>query len=446
MVNVSKNFNKFCDFGFNKAILCILKSMNYITPTSVQKKCIPFILNNYNILGVAKTGSGKTAAYILPILNKIIIDIDVIQCLVLAPTRELVIQIINFLNIFAKKFNIKTLALYGGQKYYPQLISLKKGVHIIVATPGRLLDHLKSKNLNLSRLKVLVLDEADEMLNMGFLEDVKSIMLQVNQDCQKILFSATMPLSIKKVVYKFIHSAKEIYISKDKYHVPQGIMQYYCFMFSYKEKLIALMKFIETEVYSVVIIFVRTKSYTTELCSYIISKGYTCLFLNGDMNQNLREKTIQRLRTNNNPLILVATDIASRGLDLKNVDLVINYDIPMDINSYIHRVGRTGRAGKIGKTILFVTINSRKESRFLYMLKKVIKNINKITIPSKQIIDKKRIYKISKLISEINLVNSSKYSFYKNLLQKIIKHSNLEINQITLSLLVLFYNKIFPYY
>ncbi len=436
--------NKLCNFnifGFRKEILRVLDEVGFRKPTDIQKKCIPLFLKGHDILGIAKTGSGKTAAYILPILNKIS-KINKIQSLILLPTRELVIQTTNFFNTFNKYIKLNILSLYGGQKYNIQLNSLKKGVHIIVATPGRLLDHLKSNNLSLSELKILVLDEADEMLRMGFIEDVKKIIFYTNKKRQNILFSATMPFVIKKIVYELMRNPKEVYVSKKKYNIPSNITQYYCLV-SYKNKRNILMKFLESEFYSAAIIFVRTKIYTTELSSFIESRGYSCLFLNGDMTQDLRERTINKLR-NGEILILVATDIASRGLDIKNINLVINYDIPMDIDSYVHRIGRTGRVDEKGKTILFVS--NSKENRFLFFVKKYIKNINKINIPSNKVLLRKRFLKISDLISNVNLRKDTKFFLFLNkFLNKIIKHLNLDINKISISLLALVYERFFSF-
>ncbi len=433
-----KNFY-FNKFKLKNELLKVIKEIGYIKPTKIQKICIPLFLEGHDILGIAKTGSGKTASFVLPLLNKILLNNNNLQVLVLAPVRELVIQITNSFILFSKYIkNIKILSLYGGQKYNIQFLGLKKKPNIIIATPGRLLDHLKRKTLNLLKIKFLVLDEADEMFKMGFINDVKKIILNIKFKHQTVLFSATMSEKIKKIIYRFMKFPKEINLSLDNYKniLPENIYQYYCLIYSYKFKLNILMKFLEIEKFNALIIFVRTKIFTVKLSNFIEKYGYICSPLNGDMNQNLREKIINDFR-NGKISILIATDIASRGLDIKLVDLIINYDLPIDYNSYIHRIGRTGRFDKIGKAILFI---EKKELKFLYNLKKNIKfKIKKISIPNNNILLKNRIDKVINLIYKKFNKKINK-DFYKNILNIIKKKLNINKYNLNLILLDIIYN------
>ncbi len=438
MINNKNNFFSFSNLKLKKELLEVIKEIGYTKPTNIQIKCIPLYLKGCDILGIAKTGSGKTASYVLPILNCILLNSNLLQALVLVPTRELSIQISNYFKIFCKYIKFKVLSLYGGQKYNIQLIGLKDKPNIIVSTPGRLIDYLNRGLLNLNNIKYLVLDEADEMLRFGFLNDVKKILSYIKNKHQTSLFSATISNNIKNIASKFMFFPKEINLSFNNNNkidnIPKNIKQYYCLIYFFKDKFNILVKFLEIEKFNAIIIFVRTKSYTIKLSNLLIKIGYSCAPLNGDMDQNLREKTIYNLR-NNKISILVATDIASRGLDINNVDLIINYDLPMDIKSYIHRIGRTGRAEKIGKAILFI---EKKELFFLNMLKnKINVFINKINIPNNKTILKKRInniiIKIKNLYRKENILNNK---FYLNILNTINNKLNIK-NKIFLNLILL---------
>lgn len=438
--NILKKNNTFNQFGLKPNILRLLQEIKYNIPTDIQLKCIPYFLQNYDILGIAKTGSGKTASYILPILNKIISSINILQVLVLIPTRELAIQIANSFKEFSKYIpNIKILALYGGQKYFVQIQSLKKGVHIIIATPGRLLDHIKKNNVSINRIKILVLDEADEMLHIGFIKDVKLILSKITHKHQTVLFSATMPNFIHKISKNFMYKPKIINFLTPDETIPSTIQQYYC-LIQHHSKIESLINFLETEVFTTVIIFVRTKNSTVIISSILQKKGYLSLSLNGDMNQNNREQTLNKLR-NKTISILVATDLAARGLDILHINLIINYDIPTDLDTYIHRIGRTGRAGNIGKTILFIENHER---FFLSLIKKKkYICIKQILIPDKHILLQNRILKLSNLI---NLQLDTKLNiFYTKLLNCIKEHIPLNETQITLSLLHLIYTKYYSH-
>ncbi|QCI26817.1 DEAD/DEAH box helicase [Buchnera aphidicola (Thelaxes californica)] len=416
--------NKFLTFGLNDYIIRSLQDLNYITPSPIQTACIPLLLKGYDVLGMAQTGSGKTAAFALPLLHNININLKKPQILVLAPTRELAVQVAEACSLFSKYINgINVLALYGGQRYELQLKALKKGPQIVVGTPGRLLDHLNRKTLNLSHLYSLVIDEADEMLRMGFIEDVETIMRSIPKKRQTALFSATMPEAIRRITRRFMNTPKEIKIQSSITNCPD-IRQ--SFWIVYGRKTDALIRFLEVEDFSATIIFVRTKSATLEVSEVLEKHGYNSAALNGDMNQSLREQTLERLK-NGTLDILIATDVAARGLDVDRISWVINYDIPMDAESYVHRIGRTGRAGRSGKALLFV---ENRERRLLKNIERIVKTtIREVTIPNVNILAQKRLKKLSEKIKIY--LNSSDLEKYKQLLPKIYPHE--EINLLNLS-------------
>lgn len=414
--------SKFSFFGLNNNIIKSLNDMNYIQPSPIQKICIPLLLNGFDVLGMAQTGSGKTAAFALPLLNNINLLLKFPQILVLTPTRELAIQVSVAFSDFSKYIkNINILALYGGQRYDLQLKSLRFGPQIVVGTPGRLLDHLNRGTLNLSKLNSLVLDEADEMLRMGFIEDVKNIMKKIPSKHQTALFSATMPNIIKKIAHEFMVKPKEIFIKSNITTRPNIKQNYWLVCIKKKD---ALIRFLEVEVFSAVIIFVRTKNSTLKVSEILERNGYNSAALNGDMNQILREQTLEKFK-NGYLDILIATDVAARGLDVDRISLVINYDIPMDVESYVHRIGRTGRAGRTGKALLFV---ERRELRLLKNIEKIIKSkIIEIKLPNMKILSLCRLKKFSiKVKKKLKSNNLNKYLFLFKKLQ-FIHNLNSEI-------------------
>ncbi len=438
-LNSFNNINNFDNLGLNKRLLKIIYDIGYKVPTDIQIKCIPLFLKGKDILSIAKTGSGKTASFVLPILNNIEFNNN-LQVLILSPTRELVIQIFNFFKLFIKYFKkIKIISIYGGQSYNIQFNNLKKKPNIIIATPGRLLDHLNKKTICLYNIKILVIDEADEMLHMGFINDVKNIIKNIKIKHQTALFSATMSLDITKIARNIMNNPEEIILNKDNINL--NIIQYFCFINS-KFKTNILINFLETEIFNRLIIFVKTKDFSLKLSSLLEKKGYLSSALNGNINQSLREKIIYNFR-NGFINILVATDIASRGLDIDNVNLIINYDIPYNICSYIHRIGRTGRADNIGKSILFL---ENKDLRFLRLInRKFNNNIKRIYVPDFNTLLNVRFNKILHLIKKNFNKNYLLLNFYKNLLNKITNFFNdkKEIQDITLSLLILVYENNF---
>ncbi|QJC35779.1 DEAD/DEAH box helicase [Enterobacteriaceae endosymbiont of Donacia sparganii] len=427
----------FTKFGLNKFILKSLKDIGYIKPSPIQKKCIPYLLLKKDVLGIAQTGSGKTAAFILPLLNNLNLSIKKTQVLILTPTRELAIQVAEAASIFAKYINgINILALYGGQSYQIQLKRLHLGVQIIIATPGRLLDHIQRKTVNLSKLNSLVIDEADEMLRMGFIEDVEKILSTIPKGYQTSLFSATMPKRIKNITKNFMFNPYEVSIKTDTKTIPD-IKQTYWLI--YGKKIDALMKFLETENFDAALIFVKTKISTIEIADILKQFSYNSAALNGDMNQNNREKTLEKFRKGKLD-ILIATDIAARGLDVDRIDLVINYDIPMDIESYIHRIGRTGRAGRQGKSLTFIEY---REKRLLKNIERRIKcSINEILLPNSKILCQKRLEKfIIKIKEEENSINNIDLIQYKNIISTLILKSDINQEKLIAILLKLSQNK-----
>ncbi|QJC32159.1 DEAD/DEAH box helicase [Enterobacteriaceae endosymbiont of Donacia versicolorea] len=418
----------FAKFGLNKFLLKSLNNTGYLKPSPIQKKCIPYLLTGKDVLGIAQTGSGKTAAFILPLLNNLNLSIKATQVLILTPTRELAIQVAEATLIFAKYIHGVNIApLYGGQSYHIQLKNLRLGVQIIIATPGRLLDHIKKKTVNLTKLRSLVIDEADEMLRMGFIEDVEKILSTIPKGYQTSLFSATMPQRIKNITKKFMIHPYEIFIKTNIKTIPD-IKQTYWII--YGKKIDALMKFLETENFDAVLIFVKMKTSTIEISDILKQFGYDSAPLNGDMKQSNREQTLEKFR-NGKLKILIATDIAARGLDVDKINLVINYDFPMDIESYIHRIGRTGRAGRQGKSLTFIEY---REKRLLKNIERRIKcNIREIVLPNSKILCQKRLEKfITKVQKEVNNINLKKY---KDILSKIL--IRIDVNQETLMTILL---------
>jgi ATP-dependent RNA helicase DeaD len=347
----------FADLNISAPVLKALKEVGYETPSPIQAATIPLLLANRDVLGQAQTGTGKTAAFALPILSRIDIKQATPQALVLAPTRELAIQVAEAFQSYAahiKGFHV--LPIYGGQSYGPQLSALRRGVHVVVATPGRVIDHIEKGSLDLSQLKTLVLDEADEMLRMGFIDDVEHILQQTPPERQTTLFSATMPPAIKRIAKTYLRDPAEVTVAA-KTGTAENITQRY-WLVAGMQKLDALTRILEAEPFDGMIIFARTKLGTEELASKLQARGFAATAINGDMAQQQRERTIEQLK-NGKIDILVATDVAARGLDVERISHVINYDVPSDPESYTHRIGRTGRAGRSGEAILFITPRER---------------------------------------------------------------------------------------
>jgi len=348
----------FSELGLGDAVLKALKDVGYETPSAIQAATIPPLLSGRDVLGVAQTGTGKTAAFALPILSRLDLSQKSPQALVLAPTRELALQVCEAFERYASHLKgVHVLPVYGGQGYGVQLSALRRGVHVVVGTPGRIMDHLEKGTLDLSQLKYLVLDEADEMLKMGFAEDVETILADTPDDKQIALFSATMPAQIRRISQKYLHDPEEITV-KNKTTTSANTTQRYL-MVSYPQKIDALTRILEVENFEGMIVFVRTKNETETLAEKLRARGYSAAAISGDVAQAQRERTVEQLK-NGKLDILVATDVAARGLDVERISHVVNYDIPIDTESYVHRIGRTGRAGRSGAAISFVTPRERR--------------------------------------------------------------------------------------
>ena len=372
----------FKDLGLPEFILNAVADLGFETPSPIQQICIPHLLEGRDVLGMAQTGSGKTAAFSLPILAKIDPTEKHPQLLVMAPTRELAIQVADACEQFvkyAKGINIVTL--YGGQRYDIQLRALKQGAQVVVGTPGRILDHLRRGTLSLAELKAIVLDEADEMLRMGFIDDVETVMAELPEHHQTALFSATMPEPIRRITKRFMNDPQEVKIKATQQSAPD-IAQSCWYVHGFRKN-DALLRFLEVEDFDAAIIFTRTKTGTLDVTELLEKHGFRAAALNGDMTQQLREQTLDRLRSGSLDIV-VATDVAARGIDIERISLVVNYDIPLDAESYVHRIGRTGRAGRSGRALLFVEPRERRLLRNVEHLIK--KNIEEVELPNHEVL------------------------------------------------------------
>lgn len=368
----------FGDLGLDGPVLKALDDVGYETPSAIQAATIPALLAGRDVVGLAQTGTGKTAAFALPILARLDVSQKTPQALVLAPTRELALQVCEAFERYAAHLkHVHILPVYGGQGYGVQLSALRRGVHIVVGTPGRIMDHLDKGTLDLSELKYLVLDEADEMLKMGFAEDVETILADTPADKQVALFSATMPAAIRRISKQYLRDPDEITV-KTKTQTAANITQRYLVV-SYAQKVDALTRILEVENFEGMIVFVRTKNVTEELAEKLRARGYSAAAINGDIAQVQRERTVNQLKSGKLD-ILVATDVAARGLDVERISHVVNFDIPPDSEPYVHRIGRTGRAGRTGDAISFVT---PRERSLLARIEKATKQpITQMQLPS----------------------------------------------------------------
>lgn len=408
----------FSDLALSEPVMRAIQKVGYEQPSPIQAAAIPVLLAGGDILGMAQTGTGKTAAFALPLLSRIDTKQADPQILVLAPTRELAIQVAEAFQKYASEIpGFHVLPIYGGQEMTTQLRSLKRGAHVVVGTPGRVMDHLRRGSLNLNNLKALVLDEADEMLRMGFIDDVEWILEHTPKTRQTALFSATMPKEIRHVCNNYLNNATEIKIASTQ-STDANIEQVY-WMVSGTNKLDALTRILEVEPFDGMIIFVRTKTATVELAEKLEARGYSASALNGDMNQQLRERAIDRLKTGKLDIV-IATDVAARGIDVERVSHVVNYDIPYDSEAYVHRIGRTGRAGRSGKAILFV---APREKRLLYTIEKATKKpITLMELPSGATVTKHRIDQFTQQITD-TLKEQADLSFFNDLLAE-YSHAN----------------------
>lgn len=405
----------FENLELSSQIMQALTDAGYETPTPIQEQMIPAFLAGRDVVGQAQTGTGKTAAFALPILDQIDLDQHEPQALVLTPTRELAIQVTESFKKYAKHMRgFKTIAVYGGQEYGGQLRALSRGAHVVVGTPGRVMDHIERGTLNLNSLKCMVLDEADEMLRMGFKEDVEWVLERTPQQRQIALFSATMPADIRAISRRFLNNPQEISIKQRTSTVETTRQRYW--PVSGMHKLDALSRILEAEPFDAILIFVKTKIDTLEVAEQLQGRGFAAAALNGDIPQAQRERIIAQLK-NGKLNIIVATDVAARGLDVDRISHVINYDAPHDPESYVHRIGRTGRAGRSGEAILFI---SPRERRILQIIERSTRqSITHMTLPTAEFINSKRIAAFKQKIQEtVESNKSSDTSIFKQLVEE----------------------------
>lgn len=419
MTGTSTNTASFRSLNLAPELCGTLERLGYEAPSPVQAQAIPHLLNGHDILGHAPTGTGKTAAFALPLLSRIDVKQKHVQVLVLAPTRELAIQVAEAFKSYASSIKgFHVLPIYGGQDYGGQIRGLKRGAHVVVGTPGRIIDHIGKGTLQLGNTKAVVLDEADEMLRMGFIDDVESILQQTPASRQTALFSATMPKEVEKIARRHLQEPKQVSI-KAKTATAETIRQRF-WLVGGMHKLDALTRILEVEPFDGVLIFVRTKIATTELADKLEARGHAAAAMNGDMAQKQREQMVNKLKAGGLD-ILVATDVAARGLDVDRVSHVINYDIPYDTEAYIHRIGRTGRAGREGDAILFV---APRERRMLGAIERATrKKIEPLTLPSTDTINNKRIADFKQRITDT--VNQDDLAFMRGILEQYQSDSGL---------------------
>jgi ATP-dependent RNA helicase DeaD len=386
----------FRDLGLSEGLLQALSDVGYESPSPIQAATIPPLLAGRDVLGQAQTGTGKTAAFALPLLQRLDANKKLPQVLVLAPTRELAIQVAEAFQRYAAKLpGFHVLPIYGGQSYGPQLSALRRGVHVVVGTPGRVIDHLEKGSLDLTQLSSLVLDEADEMLRMGFIDDVESIIKKTPEQRQVALFSATMPSAIRRIAQTYLKNPAEVTIEA-KTRTADNIRQR-VWQVSGLHKLDALTRILEAEPFDAMIVFARTKLATDELAEKLQARGFAAAAINGDVQQAQRERTIQQLKDGKID-ILVATDVAARGLDVDRISHVLNYDVPYDTESYVHRIGRTGRAGRSGEAILFI---APRERNLLRAIERATRQpIEPMELPTVEAINDVRIARFKQQITE----------------------------------------------
>jgi ATP-dependent RNA helicase DeaD len=397
----------FAGLGLDERLLRTLHDVGYENPSPIQAATIPALLEGRDVVGLAQTGTGKTAAFALPILQRLDLKQKSPQALVLAPTRELALQVCEAFQKYAGRLpGVHVLPVYGGQGYGVQLSALARGVHIIVGTPGRIMDHLEKGTLDLTHLRFLVLDEADEMLNMGFAEDVETILADTPTDKQVALFSATMPSQIRRLSKKYLTDPVEFMVRGKTATAPNVRHRYV--MVSFPQKVDALTRILEVENFEGMIVFVRTKNDTENLAEKLRARGFSAAAINGDIVQQQRERTIGQLKSGKLD-ILVATDVAARGLDVERISHVVNFDIPTDTESYVHRVGRTGRAGRSGDAISFVT---PRERRLLAAIERATRqSLSPMTMPTIEDINATRLSRFDDAISQA--LESDRLEFFR---------------------------------
>lgn len=421
----------FDTLGLDERVLRALADVGYETPSAIQAATIPTLLEGRDVVGLAQTGTGKTAAFALPILSRIEPGQGVPQALVLAPTRELALQVCEAFESYATHLpEVKLLPVYGGQAYGQQLSALRRGVDVVVGTPGRIMDHLERGSLDLTEIKYLVLDEADEMLKMGFAEDVETILADTPDDKQVALFSATMPAQIRRISEQYLNNPTEVKIAA-KTQTSQNITQRYIVV-SYQQKLDALTRVLEVEPFDGVIVFTRTRGDSETVAEKLRARGYSSAAINGDIPQNVRERTVQALKDGNLD-ILVATDVAARGLDVERISHVVNYDLPIDTESYVHRIGRTGRAGRTGDAISFVT---PRERRLLKAIEKATKQpLTQMPLPGVAEVNATRLARFDEAITAA-LAETERIEAFRDIIGHYVRHHDVPESDVAAALAV----------
>lgn len=436
VIEAKEEASGFAGFGFSEALVKTLSEKGYKQPSPIQAAAFPELMLGRDLVGQAQTGTGKTAAFALPLLERLQKDASKPQALVLAPTRELAMQVAESFKAYSAGHpHLNVLAIYGGSDFRSQIHALKRGVDVVVGTPGRVMDHMRQGTLDTSGLRSLVLDEADEMLRMGFIDDVEWILDQLPEERQVVLFSATMPSEIRRLSKRYLREPAEITIkTKDK--EARRIRQR-CITLQNSHKLEALNRVLEAVTGEGVIIFARTKAITLNVSESLEAAGHDVAVLNGDVPQNQRERTVERLRKGT-VNILVATDVAARGLDVDRIGLVINYDMPFDSEAYVHRIGRTGRAGRSGEAILFVT---PRERRFVNNLERAVgQEIEPMAIPSNAEINQSRLDKLRQRLTEAATgepAQSDEAVLLQELLQRVGQEQDLDPSRLALAALTL---------
>jgi ATP-dependent RNA helicase DeaD len=428
--DVSRPATSFADLQIHAAVLQAVDDVGYESPSAVQAATIPAMMAGSDVVGLAQTGTGKTAAFAMPILSKIDTASTDTQALVLAPTRELALQVAEaFRRYGAHLPRINVLPIYGGQSYSVQLAGLKRGAHVVVGTPGRVIDHLERGTLDLSRLDYLVLDEADEMLAMGFAEDVERILADTPEYKQVALFSATIPRAIRAITSKYLHDAVEVTVEA-KTATAENISQRYI-QVAGPRKMDALTRVLEVEPFEAMIVFVRTKQATEEVAGRLSARGFSAAAINGDVPQAQRERTIAALKDGSID-ILVATDVAARGLDVDRISHVLNYDIPQDTESYVHRIGRTGRAGRSGNALLFV---SPRERHLLTAIEKATRQkLTETQLPSVEDVNAQRVARFRDSITDA--LNAPLMELFRGLVEEYERDNDVPMADIAAALAV----------
>lgn len=418
----------FADLQIHPSVLQAVADVGYETPSAIQAATIPALLAGSDVVGLAQTGTGKTAAFAIPILSRIDTASKATQALVLAPTRELALQVAEAFGRYGAHLpRVNVLPIYGGASYTVQLSGLRRGAQVVVGTPGRVIDHLERGSLDLSHLDYLVLDEADEMLQMGFAEDVERILADTPEYKQVALFSATMPPAIRRITTKYLHDPVEVTV-KAKTATAENITQRYIEVAG-PRKMDALTRVLEVEPFEAMIVFVRTKQATEEVAEKLRARGFSAAAINGDIAQAQRERTIAALKSGNLD-ILVATDVAARGLDVERISHVVNYDIPNDPEAYVHRIGRTGRAGRSGTALLFV---SPRERHLLKLIEKVTRQkLIESELPSVDDVNAQRVAKFADAIT--NHLGASGIELFRRLVEDYSREHNVPMADIAAAL------------